>query len=212
VNPGPKLWDDRYADAYTAYGTHPNDFLRAVARQIPNGPVLVLAAGEGRNAVYLAEIGYDVTAVDQSAVGMANATKLALSRGVAISTIVADLADFNMGTSQWAGIVSIWAHLPSKLRGHVHGEVATALRPGGVFILEAYSPAHLDLPGKGGPPVTEMLVELDDATQELDGLDFHLSQDARRYVSEGREHHGPSATTQLLGARPLSDRAQQGVE
>ena len=195
------MWDDRYSDAYAAYGTHPNDFLRAVARQIPDGPVLVLAAGEGRNAAYLAEIGYDVTAVDQSAVGMANAASLASSRGVNISTIVADLADFSLGTSRWAGIVSIWAHLPSELRSRVHGEVVAALRPGGVFILEAYSPAHLDLPGKGGPPVTDMLVELDDATRELEGLDLHLSQDVRRYVSEGREHHGPSATTQLLGVR-----------
>ena len=202
MKPGPAMWDDRYADEHTAYGTRPNDFLRAVARQIPDGPVLVLGAGEGRNAVHLAELGYDVTAVDQSEVGMTNAARLASSRDHAISTVVADLAELDLGTSQWAGIVSIWTHLPSELRRRVHRDVVTALRPGGVFILEAYSPDHLDLPGKGGPPIPDVLVRLDDVEAEIDGLDLQLDQEVRRHISEGREHRGLSATTQLLAAKP----------
>ena len=199
--PGTAAWDDRYADTFAAYGTEPNDFLRAVADRIPDGPVLVIGAGEGRNAVYLAELGHEVTAVDQSAVGLGNAAKLAANRGVDLITSAADLADYDMGESAWAGIVSIWAHVPSTLRRQVHAAAVKALRPSGVLVEEAYSPAHLDLPGRGGPPLADMLVTVDDARRELDGLDLQLLQEVRRDVSEGREHEGPSSTVQILATR-----------
>ena len=90
-----------YSDAFASYGTEPNDFVREVADRIPEGPVLCLAEGEGRDAVFLAERGHAVTAVDLSEVGMANAKKLAAERNVPLATIVADLADFDPGTEKW---------------------------------------------------------------------------------------------------------------
>lgn len=198
---GPSMWDARYAVPFAAYGSEPNAFLHAVAGRIPPGPVLVIAAGEGRDAVFLAARGHSVTAMDQSAVGLANAAALAASQKVALTTVVADLADFDFGHARWAGIVAIWAHLPSALRARVHAACVQALAPGGVFILEAYSPAHLALPGKGGPPVADMLVDPATARRELEGLRFELCQQALRDVAEGRDHQGPSATTQVLAIR-----------
>ena len=86
------MWDERYTEAFVSYGTEPNDWLREVADKIPDGPILCLAEGEGRNAVFLAERGHDVTAVDLSEVGLENAKELADERGVALTTIVANLA------------------------------------------------------------------------------------------------------------------------
>ena len=88
------MWDARYSGAEYVYGTAPNDFLASVADQIPKGWVLSLAEGEGRNAVYLAGLGYKVLAVDSSAVGLGKAQQLAKEYDVAIETRVADLADF----------------------------------------------------------------------------------------------------------------------
>src|SRR5208282_2622315 len=69
-------WDARYAEPEFAYGTEPNDFLAQAAAAIPPGPVLSLAEGQGRNAVWLAGRGYAVEAVDASAVGLARAQEL----------------------------------------------------------------------------------------------------------------------------------------
>lgn len=134
------LWNERYAEPFASYGTEPNDFLREVADRIPAGPVLCLAEGEGRNAVFLAGRGHSVTAVDLSDVGLRNARELAARHGVTIETVVADLATYDFGSARWAGIVSIWAHVPAAVRAGLHAACAWALRPGGVFVLEAYTP------------------------------------------------------------------------
>jgi 2-polyprenyl-3-methyl-5-hydroxy-6-metoxy-1,4-benzoquinol methylase len=78
-------WDDRYSEPGFAYGTAPNDFLLSVADRIPKGKILSLAEGEGRNAVYLASRGYEVTGVDGSKVGLGKAERLARAQGVSIS-------------------------------------------------------------------------------------------------------------------------------
>ena len=88
------MWDERFDTPEYIYGTQPNDFIVSVANEIPPSKVLCLADGEGRNGVYLASLGYDVTAVDQSAVGLAKAQKLAIAKQVSITTIQANLADF----------------------------------------------------------------------------------------------------------------------
>ena len=192
------MWDERYAEAFASYGTEPNDFLREVAGRIPEGPVLCLAEGEGRNAVFLAERGHPVTAVDQSAVGLANAARLAEERGVELTTVPADLAAFDLGTARWAGIVSIWAHVPPSVRVPLHAACVRALRPGGAFVLEAYTPRQLDRPGKGGPPTAELLMTPEELQGELRGLDFERCEEVDREVHEGRYHQGPSTTVQVL--------------
>ena len=85
------FWDNRYAIEHYAYGEEPNAFVAAMAPHIPEGPVLCLAEGEGRNAVYLAKHGHRATAVDQSAVGLTKALRLAETSGIMIETVHADL-------------------------------------------------------------------------------------------------------------------------
>lgn len=196
------MWNERYADAFASYGTVPNDFLREVASRIPPGPVLCLAEGEGRNAVFLAERGHEVTAVDFSDVGMANAATLAAERGVPLTTIVADLADFDVGEARWSGIVSIWGHVPSEVRARLHPACVRALRPGGAFVLEAYTPRQLECSGVGGPPTADSLMTAQGLRGELVGLQLERCEEIDRHVAEGRFHQGPSATVQVLGFKP----------
>src|SRR4051812_40107727 len=99
-----RRWDERYSGPEFAYGTEPNDFLAAVADRIPPGPVLMLGEGEGRNAVFLAGLGYEVVAVDQSEAGLAKARRLADERGVRVRTRRADLRDYPIEPGAWAGI------------------------------------------------------------------------------------------------------------
>lgn len=203
ANPfGAEMWDTRYAEAQVAYGADPNVFLRAVAGRIPPGPVLVLAAGEGRDAVFLAERGHDVTAIDLSAVGLEHAQQLAEERGVALRTVVGDAGEFDFGQRPWAGIVAVWAHMPPEVRKKVHAASVRALQPGGAFVLEAYSPKHLHSPGHGGPPFADMMMTPQSLRTELEGLEFELVQEVSRDVQEGRDHSGASTTTQVLAFKP----------
>lgn len=196
-----EFWEERYrADTY-AYGKEPNEFLRAEAGRIPAGRVLCLAEGEGRNAVHLAGLGHDVTAVDFSPEGLAKARRLADERGVALTTVHADLGAYEPERGAFSGVVAIFAHLPPDVRRRVHGWVHEALRPGGVFVLEAYTPAQLRH-RTGGPPDEDKLMTLADLRRELAGLDFVHAVELEREVVEGRLHHGLGAVVQVVAVRP----------
>jgi len=199
----PAFWDKRYSEAEGfVFGTKPNAFLAEMAAQIPSGPVLCLGEGEGRNAVHLATLGHAVTAVDQSAVGMAKARKLAASHGVEIATEVVDLAVAAIEPGRWFGIVSIFVHLPAELRRKVHAKVVRGLKPGGVFILEAYTPAQLAF-DTGGPKDAALLMTLSALREELVGLDLLVAREIEREVVEGGGHTGRAAVVQVVARRSL---------
>jgi SAM-dependent methyltransferase len=195
------FWNERYGAARYYYGTGPNDFLREHCNAIrAGGEVLCLGEGEGRNAVYLAEQGFRVVAVDQSEVGLRKAEQLATDRHVRIETVVADLDGYRIDRERWDGIVSIWCHLPATLRAAVHGQVVAGLKVGGVFLLEAYTPAQLAY-GTGGPRTADLLPTLAGLRQELPALDLVHAQELERVVNEGEGHTGPSAVVQVVARR-----------
>ena len=189
-------WDERYAEPEFAYGDAPNDYLVSKGAML-QGPVLCLAEGQGRNAVYLARLGLDVTAVDQSAVGLACAEELATRNGVTIHTAVADLGAFDLGEERWGAIVSIFAHVPEAIRQAVHGRIATALKPGGLFLLEAYRPEQLGL-GTGGPQNPALMMSREALRDELTGLDWLEGAEVDREIHEGVYHNGNSRTIQVI--------------
>lgn len=198
------MWDQRYTEEGFAYGTAPNDFLKAEYSKIPKGgKVLCLAEGEGRNAVFLAQQGYQVTAVDQSAVGLQKAQDFAAKNGVEIVTVVADLADYELGNEAWDGIVSIAAHVAPQLRKDLHAQVVTALKSGGVFILEGYTEQQIEASGFGGPPAAQkqLFMALAELKTELVGLDFVVGAEVQRHMSEGKYHQGESAVVQVVACK-----------
>jgi SAM-dependent methyltransferase len=162
--------------------------------------VLCLAEGEGRNAVFLAQQGFRPVAVDQSGVGLKKAAQLAAERGVRIETVVADLDGYRIEPGRWDGIVSIWCHLPAVLRTAVHRQVVGGLKIGGVFLLEAYTPAQLRY-GTGGPRTADLLPTLADLRKELEGLELAHAIERERSVHEGGGHTGLSAVVQLVAYR-----------
>ena len=194
-------WDERYSEPGFAYGTAPNEFLASVAGRIPQGKILSLAEGEGRNAVYLAALGYQVTGVDGSEVGLRKAGELAAERGLSMTMIHADLSIFAIGPEEWDGIIACYCHLPAEIRIPLHQAVVRGLKPGGVFVLEAFSKEQLAY-GSGGPQDPDLLMALDDLKRELAGLEFVHAVQIEREVREGRGHNGLAAVVQLLGVKP----------
>lgn len=197
------FWDKRYGSAADyVYGTFPNEFLAAVADQIPAGPVLCLAEGEGRNAVHLARRGHAVTAVDQSAVGLAKAAALAKRHGVPLTTQIADLSNYVIPPQAWSGIIVIFMHLPPALRATVLAQAVAGLRPGGVLVLECYTPAQLAF-NTGGPREVALLPTLASLRAELPGLEFLHGVELERDIREGDGHTGRGAVVQILARRPV---------
>ena len=158
MNDAQQMWNERFGSAEYVYGFEPNDFLREQAMTLPRGKVLSLAEGEGRNAVWLATQGFDVWSVDSSSAGVAKTLKLAESHGITVHATVGDLADYFIERTTWDVIVSIFAHTPPPIRRRIHQQVVKGLRHGGVYLLEAYTPAQIAL-GAGGSRVLYTLVK-----------------------------------------------------
>ncbi len=194
------MWDERYSKDEYAYGTEPNEFLVQFCDSIPKGKVLCLAEGEGRNAVYLAEQGYHVLAVDASRPGIEKAQRLASMKNVHIDTVVEDLKEFQIEEGEFDAIVSIFCHLPPELRIKVHQQVVKGLKPGGVLLLEAYTPEQLNYK-TGGPPVVEMMMQLDQLLQEFKELKVIHAKQLVRDVVEGMYHTGSGAVVQLVAVK-----------
>jgi len=195
-------WNLRYSDEEYFYGTTPNDFLRENAHLIPRGSVLCVADGEGRNSVFLATTGRDVSSVDISDVGVAKTKKLASEKGVSVDAQVGDLADFDLGRNKWQGVISIFAHLPISLRQDLHRRVIDSLAPGGVVLLEAYTVDQIGR-GTGGPQVPELLMGAESLSQEFSSLEIIHLKELERDVVEGSGHTGLAAVVQLIARKRL---------
>ena len=200
------FWNERYASNDFVYGQSPNEFIAIHSNLFPKtGTALDIAAGEGRNALYLASLGLDVLTIDQSTVGLQKAQRLARERGLTLSTQAVDLNDYQAKPSSFNVITSTFAHVPQDIRAKVHAGVQSWLKPGGIFLLEAYAPdqIHRDT---GGPKDPALLAPLDTILSELEGLTFEHGVSIVRDVSEGDFHTGEAAVVQVLAKKPMTAR------
>lgn len=195
------FWNERYAGEGLAYGAAPNEFLAQMAGRLPRtGNAIDIGAGEGRNALFLASLGLDVLAVDQSIIGMQKARRLAGQRGLKLRTRAIDLRDFSVEPGSQDVVSSIFVHLPADLRAAVHHRIAEWLRPGGLFVLEAYAPEQLSR-NTGGPKDPAMLASLDTIIGELSGLAIEYKAALVRLVSEGEFHRGEASVVQVVARK-----------
>ena len=211
-NAGPSaMWDDRYSattgEEEFVYGTEPNDFLKESFPKLNfhSSPkkCLLLADGEGRNGVYMAkQPGWDVTSMDYSQVGLNKAKSLADKNGVNLTTVCADLADYDLGLEQWDMIIAIFCHVPPPIRERLLKSIPLALKSGGgTFLLENYTPGQLQY-NTGGPKDAKMMFGsqmLNDAFGEH--LEIQHNQEMIREVNEGKLHTGTAAVVQFIGRK-----------
>jgi SAM-dependent methyltransferase len=140
-----KRWDERFKGEEFAFGKKPNPFLRRHVARLPKGKALDLASGEGRNAVFLAQHGFDVDAVDISEIALRKARKLAREMKVKIHTFLADLDNHPIEKEQYDLITNFYFLNRSLIRKMKRG-----LKKGGIVIFETYTLEHRNL-GTAGP-------------------------------------------------------------
>lgn len=193
----------RYATEAYIFGTAPNVFLASqVARIRPGMRALAIADGEGRNGVWLAEQGAQVHAIDISPFALDKAKKLAAARGVAIDTEQADALDWRWPAATYDVVVAIFIQFaPPPARDRIVAGIRRTLAPGGLLILQGYTPKQIEF-GTGGPPDPAHMY-----TTELlrgwfgDWEILHLAEH-ESFVSEGTHHHGQSALIDLVARKP----------
>jgi cyclopropane fatty-acyl-phospholipid synthase-like methyltransferase len=191
-------WDQRYNSTDFFYGTTPNSFLQDHAHLLKDkSKILCIGDGEGRNSVYLAKLNHDVTALDLSQVGLNKMLQWAEKNQVQVTPLLANLAAYQFEENTWDAIVSIWCHVPSQLRQHIHKGLCHSLKKEGLFILEAYTPKQLEFK-TGGPQDVDMLVTQKELDQHFFGFQKIVAEEKIRSVHEGQGHNGKSAVVQFI--------------
>ena len=185
-------WDERYSGTEFEWSMHPNQFAAAELADLPPGRALDLAAGEGRNSVWLAERGWSVTAVDFSRVGLEKGRRLSAARGLGdsqVEWVVADLTEYTPAREAYDLVLIAYLQVDAALRARVLARAAAALVPGGTLLVIGHDLANLT-EGVGGPQSADVLYTPEAITAELPGLRIVLAERVRRTV----ERDGGRAT------------------
>ena len=200
------LWDERFQHKRYAFGKEPNVFLTEAQNNHhiieQNDIALAIAEGEGRNAVYLAGLGANVTAWDYSIEGLRKAERLAFERGVHVETEHVDLNEAQWPINHWDQIVCIYGHFSPPLKSKTIAHVKKALKPGGHFISEVYSIYQLPY-NSGGPKSEDMLydpIQLLEAFHDWKIKHFYTGETIR---NEGDYHHGLAHVIQMFVQKPF---------
>jgi cyclopropane fatty-acyl-phospholipid synthase-like methyltransferase len=188
------FWDTKYDQEVYAYGQLPNQYLASQEQRIRAcKTALVPGDGEGRNSVWLAELGLRVRSVDLSPVGVAKARRLAKSRGVEIDCQCHDLADWDWPVGCFDLVAAIYLHLGPELRPKVHAAMQAALSPGGLLVIEAFTPAQLEYQkhnSSGGPKQADLLYTSVMLSSDFGDLECLELTECEVDLREGEFHHG----------------------
>ncbi|OIR01859.1 tRNA (cmo5U34)-methyltransferase [mine drainage metagenome] len=196
------VWDERYAGDEYHFGTEPNAFLVSQQSLLkPGMSCLAVADGEGRNGVWLAGHGLDVLSVDASSVAQEKARKLAQQRGVAVKFEQVDLSQWAWGENRFDMVAAIFIQFASpELREQMFAHIKRCLKPGGLLLLQGYTPRQLHY-RTGGPSQAENLYTealLRNAFEDMQILHLREHDDI---ISEGSGHSGMSALIDLVARK-----------
>lgn len=194
-------WNDRFKTENYVYGTTPNVFLADIHKKLKvTGDALAIAEGEGRNAVFLAQQGMNVTAWDYAESGLAKTKKLAKDKDVKVQTKLVDLNEATWETNKWDELVCIFGHFPEDLRNKTLEGVKEAVKPGGYFISEVYS--VYQLPYKtGGPKNAELLYKPEEFLKVFSDWRIAHFFMGEVFRQEGELHNGLSHVIQFVGQK-----------
>ncbi|WP_300515373.1 class I SAM-dependent methyltransferase [Aliiroseovarius sp.] len=197
------MWDEKYATEEYVYGTEPTGFLRARAEYlIPGARALAVADGEGRNSVYLAQQGLNVTAMDGSTVALDKARRLAAARDVEVGYHHGDITCWDWRPDAYDLVVAVFIQfLDPAARAKVFEGMKRTLAPGGVLLLHGYRPEQLDY-ATGGPPNADFMYTEQLLTSSFADLEILRLKGYDTEIHEGTGHAGMSALIDLVARKP----------
>ena len=171
-------WDRCYEGRELVWSAEPNRFLVAETATVMPGRVIDLACGEGRNAIWLAEHGWQAVGADFSEVGLHKARELATARGVTVEWVAADLRDYRPDRRAFDLVLVFYLQVPAPERRPMLQAAAEAVAPGGRFLLVAHDSSNLQC-GYGGPPDPAVLYAAHDVVTDIDGRGLQIERAER---------------------------------
>ena len=197
------FWNERYAVDDYIFGTAPNLFLESQKALIrPGMRALAIADGEGRNGVWLAAQGVSVHAIDVSPVALAKARKLAQQRSVTVNFEQADVLNWDWPEAAYDLVAAIFIQFaPPPERERIIAGIRRCLKPGGVLILQGYTPKQIEY-GTGGPPHAANMYTAALLREWFGDWDIQHLVEHEDFISEGTHHHGQSALVDLVAKKP----------
>lgn len=198
------MWDERYAGDEYLFGTEPNAFLQSQQALLEQGAYcLAVADGEGRNGVWLAGQGLRVLSVEASAVALNKAKKLAQQRGVNVDFELADLLQWDWGADRFDVVAAIFIQFTGpEQREQMFANIKRCLKPGGLLLLQGYTPRQLEYK-TGGPPVAENLYTEPMLRSAFADLEIVHLREHDDIIREGAGHSGMSALIDLVAKKPV---------
>lgn len=191
-------WDEKFkADDYI-YGVEPNEWVRSVFKDKGNLKIALLAEGEGRNAVYLASLGHQVTTYDYSKEGIEKTKRLAASKELAVNTNLQDITVKDALPAETYDVgISVFGHVPEEGKETMFFNLINSVKPGGRIVFELYSKRQLEFK-TGGPPNINMLFSIDEIKGYLENfsVDIIKLEEIITTRHEGKMHNGQSAVIQ----------------
>jgi SAM-dependent methyltransferase len=194
------FWNERYSTDEYAYGTQPNQFFKEHLEQLVPGTILFPAEGEGRNAVYAAKMGWQVTAFDTSTEGKRKADKLASENEVTIDYQIAGYENIHYQLNSFDCIVLIFAHVHPVKRKEYHQKLMSFLKPGGVLILEGFSKKQINNKS-GGPRDVELLFSKEEMKSDFASFSELSITETSYILDEGPFHQGIASVIRVFGIK-----------
>ena len=168
-------WDERYAAHDLVWSAEPNRFVESETAELTPGRVLDVAAGEARNAIWLAENGWSATAVDFSRVALQKAAHLAAARGVALEVVEADVTTYEPHAGAFDLVLVAYLQTPPRDRARWLAHAARALAPGGTLLIVGHDRTNLD-GGYGGPQDPAVLTTPPELSAEITALGLEIEK------------------------------------
>lgn len=198
------FWDERYGSESYVYGHQPNHFFQEQLTVLAPGRILMPAEGEGRNGVFAARQGWEVSAFDLSEVGRRKALDWASENGVSLDYQVIQAEEVTYPTGHFDALGLIFANFGASHRPEIHQKLLTFLKPGGWVIFESYSKEQLEYQKRynsGGPQNAEMLFSEAEIRSEFAGLEFVRLEKTEVVLQEGTGHQGPASMIRFVGRK-----------
>lgn len=197
------MWEERYSTPDYVFGTAPAAFLTDHAELYASGQsALCVADGEGRNSVWLARRGLDVTALEYAPSAIAKARKLAEAHGVSLTHAQADVFDWDWPEAEFDHVVAIFIQFVGpEDRAVMMDRMKAAVKPGGLLTLHGYTPKQIDY-GTGGPRAVENLYTTDLLAGLFQGWSIEENRSHERELDEGAGHSGMSALIDFVARKP----------
>ncbi|MGN6602658.1 MAG: class I SAM-dependent methyltransferase [Ginsengibacter sp.] len=195
-----EFWNERYSSEDFVYGTAPNEFFKSQIDKLPPGKLLLPAEGEGRNAVYAAKLNWTIDAFDQSEKGKEKCEALARENNVTINYTVSDALDIPLEQNKYDLIALVFAHFPSSIRNEIHQKCIAALKPGGMLLLEAFTPKQLQNES-GGPKDSDMLYSKEILESDFTALKIQSLDEKEIELKESKQHWGKADVIRLVAVK-----------